>query len=111
MESLRENIIDVLEKYESSSGRKISEIKVGDSDKASVIADCYEIVIDENSVDTENFKIVLNNKNRVQFSIAFTVQSACDNGANSAILTFAAVKNGEKWILSDNYIPYINTGK
>ena len=111
MESLRENIIYVLEKYESSSGRKISEINVGDSNKASVIADCYEIVIDENSLDTENFKIVLNNKNRVQFSIAFTAQSACDNGANSAILTFAAVKNGDEWILSDNYIPYINTGK
>lgn len=115
MDSLRENIIEILKEYDGGTGRRntdidVSVIDVGDSGKASVISDCYKVVSDKNEVNVQEFKIALNNKNRVQFSIAFTAQSACDNGANSAILTFAAVKSGGEWILSENYIPYINTG-
>ena len=110
-DSLRRAIADILNSGDTLTGRKISLIDVGDSDTAQVTADCYEVVSDEASADSENFKIVLNNKNRVQFAVEFTSQSARELGANSAILTFAAVKNGDEWILSENYIPYINTGK
>ena len=106
--ALRKDIIDVLSK-ENVSGRKISVITIGENDTAQIVADCYEVVSDENNVS--EYKIVLNNKNRVMFSNSFTAQSGKDNGANSAILAFAAVNSGDEWILSDNYIPYINTGK
>ncbi len=110
-DSLKESIVSVLNNNDIITGRKISVVTIGNVDKAQIIADCYEVVSDESLSDVQEFKIVLNNKNRVQFANSFTAQSANDNGANSAILTFAAVNNGSEWIISDNYIPYINTGK
>lgn len=109
--ALKQSIEDLLKSDSAIIGRNIEIVTVRTDDKAQIVADNYEVVSDETSVDIANYKIMLNNKNRVQFSNSFTVESACGNGANAAILTFAAVENGGKWIISDNYIPYINIGE
>ncbi len=108
--SLKQEIKNLLDSETASTGRNIKVIVVGTDGKAQIIADNFDVVSDEADVDVQNFKIMLNNKNRVQFSNSFTAQSACENGANAAILTFAAVKNNGEWIVSENYIPYMNVG-
>ncbi len=109
--ALKQSIENLLESDSAIIGRNIEIVTVRTDDKAQIVADNYEVVSDEASVNVESYKIKLNNKNRIQFSNAFTVESAFGTGANAAILTFAAVKNGGDWIISDNYIPYINLGE
>ena len=114
---MKENIKTAIESGDNVTGRKVLVVDVYNSNKAQIVADCYAVAADESAVNAENYVIVLNNKNRIQFSNSFTAESASGNGANAAILTFAAASytdadsSEEVWVVSENYVPYMNTGK
>ena len=56
---------------------------------------------------TDSSTAVLTNKNRLQFSLPMKAEYY-EGGSNSAIIAYAAIYyDGEGWILSDNYVPYI----
>ena len=115
--ALKENIKTAIESGDNVTGRKVLVVDVYNSNKAQIVADCYAVAANESAANAENYVIVLNNKNRIQFSNSFTAESARGTGGNAAILTFAAASytdadsSDEVWVISENYIPYINVGE
>lgn len=107
---VRDGISELLNDTSEDRTGRVSGIYSTPSADYNVLTDIYEIVPDSKDADAENYKIVLNNKSRIPFTTSFSAQSAQPGGGNYAVYVYAAIYDDGKWILSENYIPYINTG-
>ena len=111
---------------QNSLGYKIDQyVKSLSSESNADVRSADTLVFTLENVNIENYKVisynynaawtdstdsstaVLTNKNRLQFSLPMKAEYY-EGGSNSAIIAYAAIYyNGEGWILSDNYVPYI----